>query len=239
MPDLYDRVRPSYLDELFEDLVAITGAGDRSSVLEVGCGTGQATGSVAALGWSVTAEGMAALARKALALYSNVNVETSTFEEWDDRGRRFDLIVAAASWHWLDPEVGWRRAHDLLRPGGWMALLGNIVVRRPAEPQVYAETADLHERFSRGNPDLGDPPFRGRGAGERLGPRRRPRSPVRPDDGALVPRWCSGSTAMGSPTSSATSPPVAPWTLMSVIRYWTRSHSESGPRCAIAHHAAT
>lgn len=163
VPDLYDRVRPSYPDELFEDLVAITGAGDRSSVLEVGCGTGQATGSMAALGWSVTAvepgEGMAALARKALALYSNVNVETSTFEEWDDRGRRFDLIVAAASWHWVDPEVGWRRAHDLLRPGGWMALLGNIVVRRPAEPEVYAETADLHERFSPGNPDWGDPPF--------------------------------------------------------------------------------
>lgn len=25
-----------------------------------------------------------------------------------------------------------------------MALLGHVVVRRPGEPQVYAETADLH-----------------------------------------------------------------------------------------------
>ena len=34
VPHLYDRVRPSHPDELFEDLVAITGAGDRSLVLE-------------------------------------------------------------------------------------------------------------------------------------------------------------------------------------------------------------
>lgn len=33
-----------------------------------------------------------------------------------------------------------------------MALLGKVVVRRPGEPEVYAETADLHERFSPGNP---------------------------------------------------------------------------------------
>ena len=40
-----------------------------------------------------------------------------------------------------------------------MALLGNVVVRRPDEPEVYAETADLHERFSPGNPDWGHPPL--------------------------------------------------------------------------------
>jgi len=40
-----------------------------------------------------------------------------------------------------------------------MALLGNVVVRRPGEPEVYAETADLHERFSPGNPSWGHPPL--------------------------------------------------------------------------------
>ena len=42
-----------------------------------------------------------------------------------------------------------------------MALLGNVVVRRPGEPEVYAETADLHERFSPGNPAWGHPPLEG------------------------------------------------------------------------------
>jgi SAM-dependent methyltransferase len=163
VPDLYDRVRPGYPDELFADLVDITGLDEASAVLEVGCGTGQATRSLAALAGSVTAvepgTAMVALARQRLAASDNVEIEASTFEQWDDRGRRFDLLVAASSWHWVDPSIGWRRAHDVLRPGGWMALLGNVVVRRPGEPEVYAETADLHERFAPGDPDWGHPPL--------------------------------------------------------------------------------
>jgi SAM-dependent methyltransferase len=163
VPELYDRVRPGYPDELFADLAALTGTGDDGSVLEVGCGTGQATRSLAALGCSVTAvepgAGMAALARRRLADLGNVHVERSTFEEWDDRGRRFDLVVAASAWHWVDPAVGWRRAHDLLRSAGWIALLGHVVVRRPGEPELYGETADLHARFSPGNPSWGHPPL--------------------------------------------------------------------------------
>lgn len=163
VPELYDRVRPTYPDELFADLVAITGMNERSLVLEVGCGTGQATRSLAALGCVVTAvepgAGMAALARQRLATFSNVKVETSAFEEWDDRGRRFDVLVAASAWHWVDPSTGWPKAHDLLNPGGWMALIGNVVFRRSGEPEVYAETADLHERYSPGNADWGHPPL--------------------------------------------------------------------------------
>lgn len=163
VPELYDRVRPGYPDELFADLATITGLNDGSPVLEVGCGTGQATRGLAELGCPVTAvepgPGMAALARRRLAVFGNVEVETSTFENWNDRGRRFDLVVAAASWHWVDPSIGWRRAHEILQPGGWMALLGNIVVRRPEEPEMYRETYDLHERFSPGNLDWGHPPL--------------------------------------------------------------------------------
>ena len=120
VPELYDRVRPTYPPELFADLVAITGIHAGSSVLEVGCGTGQATSSLAALGFLVTAvepgAGMAALARQRLSSFDNVKVETSTFEEWDDQGRRFELLLAAASWHWVDPSVGWPRPMGYFGP---------------------------------------------------------------------------------------------------------------------------
>jgi SAM-dependent methyltransferase len=192
VPDLYDRVRPTYPDELFADLVAVTGLDERSAVLEVGCGTGQATRSLAGLGCSVTAvepgTGMANLARQRLAGSPNVDVETSSFEAWADQGRRFDVLVAASSWHWVDPSVGWRRAHDVLRPGGWMAVLGNVVVRRPDEPEVYAHTADLHERFSPGNPDWGHPPLEDevRATDEGWGP---PNDPPPGLFGPTIVRW--------------------------------------------------
>src|SRR5690242_18924217 len=86
VPELYDRVRPGYPDALFADLFARTGIGSGSPVLEIGCGTGQATRSLVALGCSVTAvepcEGMSALATRRLSGFGNVTVEPATFEEW-------------------------------------------------------------------------------------------------------------------------------------------------------------
>lgn len=162
IPELYDRVRPSYPNQLFADLAEITGLSERFSVLEVGCGTGKATRSLAELGCTVTAvepgADLAAFTRERFAESDNVDIEHSSFENWDAGGRRFDLLVAAASWHWVDPKVGWPKAHAVLKPGGWVALAGNVVVRREGEPEVYAETADLHERFVPGLPEWGHPP---------------------------------------------------------------------------------
>ena len=41
--------------------------------------------------------GMVTLARRNLGRLPNVQVETSRFEEWDDRGRRYDALVAASA----------------------------------------------------------------------------------------------------------------------------------------------
>jgi SAM-dependent methyltransferase len=209
VPELYDRVRPSYPDELFVDLAAITGMDGQSAVLEVGCGTGQATGSLARLAGSVTAvepgADMAAPARERLVSSTNVEIEVSSFEEWDDRGQRFDVLVAASSWHWVDASIGWRRARHVLRPGGWMAVLGHVVVRRPGEPEVYAETADLHERFSPGHPARGDPPLEDevRATDEGWGPPHDPPPACSVRRSSTGTRRCSGSTGPASPICSA------------------------------------
>jgi SAM-dependent methyltransferase len=163
VPALYDQVRPSYPDALFADLVSVTAVDAFSSVLEIGCGTGQATRPLAQLRCPLAAiepgVEMANMARQRLARFPNVAVETATFETWDHRERRFHLVVAASSWHWIEPSVGWTRAHHVLHPGGWLASLGHVVIRRTDEPEVYAATADLHERFAPGNPDWGYPPL--------------------------------------------------------------------------------
>jgi SAM-dependent methyltransferase len=161
--ELYDRMRPSYPEELFVDLAAIADLRDGSAVLEVGCGTGQATAGLTTLGCSVTAVepglAMAALAHQKFSDVPQVQIETATFEQWEERGRTFDALVAAASWHWVDPSIGWRKAHRVVCPGGWMALIGHVVVRNITEPEVYAQTADLHEQFAPGNPAWGHPPL--------------------------------------------------------------------------------
>ncbi|WP_199237197.1 class I SAM-dependent methyltransferase [Kribbella antiqua] len=52
--ELYDRVRPTYPPEMYDDLARLLG-NPRPRVLEIGPGTGQATAPMVARGWSVTA----------------------------------------------------------------------------------------------------------------------------------------------------------------------------------------
>lgn len=116
----YDRFRPSYPAALIDDLVALRPA----SVLDIGCGTGKAARLLAARGLPVLGveidPKMAAVARS-----HGVPVEVSSFEDWDDRGRRFELITSAQAWHWVDPVAGAQKAARLLMPGGTLALFWN------------------------------------------------------------------------------------------------------------------
>lgn len=180
VPELYDRVRPGYPSELFADLGDIAGLASGASVLEVGCGTGQATYPLAERGYNITAVepglGLAELARQRLAEFPNAEIEISTFEAWEDHDRSFDLVVAASSWHWVDQAIGWPRAHDILNPGGWMAILGNVVIARPEEPELYAETADLHQLHVPDNPDWGHPPTEAEARATSTAGVRRPRT---------------------------------------------------------------
>jgi SAM-dependent methyltransferase len=54
-PELYDRVRPGYPEAVFEDLTTLARLRPGSRVLELGCGTGQATVPLAARGLEVVA----------------------------------------------------------------------------------------------------------------------------------------------------------------------------------------
>ncbi len=69
---LYDRARPGYPPELFDDLADMARLRSGSRVLEIGCGTEQATRPLAERGYKVVAveigPELAALARRKLAV---------------------------------------------------------------------------------------------------------------------------------------------------------------------------
>ncbi|HWE88582.1 MAG TPA: class I SAM-dependent methyltransferase, partial [Pseudonocardiaceae bacterium] len=134
----YDRYRPTFPDELIDDLVA----GRPAAVLDVGCGTGKATVLLAKRGLDVLGveldERMAEIARG-----HGIPVEVGAFETWDDGGRQFDLITFAQSWHWINPELGIPKVATLLRSGGVIARFWNFYVVdepvRGALDAVYRE----------------------------------------------------------------------------------------------------
>jgi ubiquinone/menaquinone biosynthesis C-methylase UbiE len=123
---LYDATRPGYPEEIVELLVTTAKAGAGSTVLEVGCGTGQLTQSLAGYGFSLMAidigPSMIAAAQQRLA-GSAVLFQATSFEDFKAADSSFDLIVSGTAFHWVDPEVKFAKSARLLRPGGWLALL--------------------------------------------------------------------------------------------------------------------
>lgn len=116
----YDRFRPSYPASLIEDLAGL----DPADVLDIGCGTGKAARLLAERGLSVLGvevdAQMAAVARR-----HGLDVEIASFEAWQARDRRFDLVTCGQAWHWVDPAVAIPKAAAVLRPGGTLALFWN------------------------------------------------------------------------------------------------------------------
>jgi SAM-dependent methyltransferase len=53
-----------------------------------------------------------------------VSFRAVPFEELDAAPGTFGLVIAAAAFHWIDPDVRFAKAARLLRPGGWLALAG-------------------------------------------------------------------------------------------------------------------
>ena len=133
-PERYDRARPRYPAELIERIVTEARGG---LILDVGVGTGIAARQFQAAGCQVL--GVDPDGRLAeFARQSGVEVEVSTFEDWEAGDRTFDAVVSAESWHWVDPVAGAAKAAEVLRPGGRLAVFWNTGHPRAGLEEAFA-----------------------------------------------------------------------------------------------------
>jgi SAM-dependent methyltransferase len=155
-PELYDRSRAVPPPSLFDDLITLARLEPGARLVEVGCGTGQATLALAERGYEIVGielgESLASFTRRKLTPFPRVTIVTSSFEEWNPTGEPFDAVVAFNSFHWIDPALRYAKTAEVLRDGGALAVVGmRFVVHDEADPvwmalqDDYEAVAGLHE----------------------------------------------------------------------------------------------
>lgn len=126
----YEAVRPGYPASLMQAVIRRAALDRQSTILEIGCGTGQATETFAVHGCAIlclepTRE-FAQLATRNLARFPRVQVRTEMFEHAELAAESFDLVLAATAFHWIDPAIRYEKAACVLRHAGTLALLMNV-----------------------------------------------------------------------------------------------------------------
>jgi len=152
----YDAVRPGYPEALVDDVIALADLAPADSILEVGCGTGQATLPFARRGHPMVCldigENMLTVAREKCRAFPQVQFARAAFEDWDPAGRAFALTLSATAFHWVPAAVRYHRAAEALVPGGRLAILAHY------HPRPYTEFFHrVQTVYRQVAPEWGDP----------------------------------------------------------------------------------
>jgi SAM-dependent methyltransferase len=127
---LYAKCRPGYPDAAIDYLLQHCGLTPGAAVIDLGSGTGISARLLARRGLRVTGvEPNADMRRQAEAEALPPDVPAPRYvagraEATDLPDGSADAVLAAQAFHWFDADRALREAHRLLKPGGWVALLG-------------------------------------------------------------------------------------------------------------------
>ncbi|BBD57706.1 type 12 methyltransferase [Nostoc sp. HK-01] len=148
--EAYNKARPRYPQNFIEQVIKAAQLSPDAKILEVGCGPGTATTSFAQLGYSMLClepnPDFFELAKQNCQLYPNVEIQNSSFEEWNLQPEQFDAVLAASSFHWIPAEVGYPKAANTLKDNGHLLLFWN----KELQPSyaVYQRLSEVYQKHA-------------------------------------------------------------------------------------------
>ena len=140
----YEAGRPDYPSFIYDDLRERCGLSPGAQVLEVGPGTGIVTRHLLSAGARVVAVEPDPLLASFLGdahLRDELEIIEATLEAAELDENRFDLAVAATSFHWVDQREGLQKLGASVRPGGWIALWWTLF-RDPSQPDGFTTAVE-------------------------------------------------------------------------------------------------
>jgi ubiquinone/menaquinone biosynthesis C-methylase UbiE len=148
----YEQYRPGYPRVIVNEIVSLSNLKSSSRVLEVGCGTGKATVQFACRGYMMDCvdpgERLVSFAKRNCQSFKNVAFQIGRFEDVQLEENRYDLVISAHAFHWVEPSVRLCKAVRVLSPNGSLALLYNYPGKR--KDRVMETLTDAIGEESRG-----------------------------------------------------------------------------------------
>lgn len=127
--EYYDKYRPGYPEEIIDSLISVTGITEGSDLLEIGCGSGKATEHLTGNSFNILGiDPGEDLVRIGNERFKNESVHFAKgrFEEYDFEQKKFDVVYAAQSFHWVPQPIGYQKCADALKDNGYIALFWNM-----------------------------------------------------------------------------------------------------------------
>lgn len=136
----YREARPPYPVALWQRIAELGAMQPGYCAVDLGAGTGQATGVLLEAGLDVTAvEPGSHLAAQIRDRYPGATVIESTAEAAELSEAAFDVAVAGTSIHWMDLDVLLPRLHRALTPDGLLLVFRNVYGDETAEVTPFRE----------------------------------------------------------------------------------------------------
>ncbi|MFT4677660.1 MAG: SAM-dependent methyltransferase [Candidatus Azotimanducaceae bacterium] len=156
----YLRSRSGYPSEMLDHIFETARLNSNSLVLEIGCGSGQATIEFSGRGCRIVAIDPAktalVLLGKRCSDLREIELVHSTFEDFET-ALKFDMIVCAQAFHWLDLSTAPKRFAALLKPHGHVMLFWHLQDVIPESPQ--AELYSISSKYFKSFPIMNPPEY--------------------------------------------------------------------------------
>lgn len=127
---IYKEARPEYNPEVYTCIESIKQFTKDSMLLEIGAGTGIATKEIADKWHSnITAiepgNNLREIAQSRLSCYRNISFVAATFEDFTADKMKFDGVFSATAFHWIDPDIKFKKAFKILKDDGLLVAYWN------------------------------------------------------------------------------------------------------------------
>jgi len=146
----YEKWRPTYCKELFDDIIQYSKLNQNKKAVEVGIGTGQATKSFLMTGCDVTAielgKNLAEFSKEKFKEYKNFSVHNTSFEDYECNDNSIDILYSATAFHWIPEDIGYPKALNLLKNDGTLALFWNKPSRE--DDLLHQKFQSLYQKYT-------------------------------------------------------------------------------------------